>query len=130
MDDHETLSHNEKVQRCMEDQSVLSVTYEGEHNHEVHSSLGSSKSSVDCSINGSTAGFPSPATVNPLQSAISLDLTLSGASQETAIPSQSSMESNNSTNIEEYVASLAKDPNFTAALAAAVARSINIEQSK
>lgn len=55
---------------------------------------------------------------------ITLDLTLSASnsSHGESTPSTSSCENNEK--LQEYVASFTKDPNFTLALAAAVARSI------
>lgn len=58
---------------------------------------------------------------------MALDLTLSAPHQENRRPFQNSLEdshNNSYNNIAEYAASLTKDPNFTAALAAAVANSI------
>ena len=113
----------------MEDKRYLVATYDGEHNHDVDCSIGRSFASAKSS---SMAGFPSPETsdASRFQSNITLDLTLSGSSQEKKRPSSSrdSMEDydhhNKKMKIEEYVASLTKDPNFTIALAAAVASSI------
>ncbi|GLT85247.1 hypothetical protein SLE2022_034410 [Rubroshorea leprosula] len=100
-----------KVQRSMEDKSLLVATYEGEHNHGVERSLGKSLSS--------------PVMNNPFQSAsvkgIAIDLNQSGADVEMS-------RNSDKTGMEGFVASLAKDPNFTLALAAAVARSMT-EQS-
>ncbi|KAL5850186.1 hypothetical protein ACOSQ4_008199 [Xanthoceras sorbifolium] len=114
-----------KVQRWMVDKRYLVATYEGEHNHDV----------VDCSAGqsfasapkiSSMAGFPSPATYDTFRSNIALDLTLSGPNQEKKRPSHDSLQDYNKKKmkIEEYVATLTKDPNFTIALAAAVASSI------
>ncbi|KAK0572722.1 hypothetical protein LWI29_036170 [Acer saccharum] len=118
-----------KVQRWMEDKRYLVATYDGEHNHDADCSIGRSFASANSS---SMAGFLSPETSNTsrFQSNIALDLTLSGSSQEKKRPSSSRdpMEDydhhNKKMKIEEYVASLTKDPNFTTALAAAVASSI------
>ncbi|KAH7574056.1 hypothetical protein JRO89_XS03G0245500 [Xanthoceras sorbifolium] len=114
-----------QVQRWMVDKRYLVATYEGEHNHDV----------VDCSAGqsfasapkiSSMAGFPSPATYDTFRSNIALDLTLSGPNQEKKRPSHDSLQDYNKKKmkIEEYVATLTKDPNFTIALAAAVASSI------
>ncbi|KAA8525603.1 hypothetical protein F0562_007458 [Nyssa sinensis] len=123
-----------KVQRSMEDQSVIVVTYEGEHNHGAHGGPGNSIFSFYNPIQGSTASFPSPDGTN--QETMTLDLTLSRTNQETLLPSQNLMEQNNKHNINsnctkigEYMATLTKDPKFTAAVAAAVACCIT-QQSK
>lgn len=101
-----------KVQRCMHDKSVLVATYEGHHNHDNSLVFGSAANNDITTMRRST--------MEP----ITLDLTLSAsnASQEESTPSASSCENNEK--LQEYVASFTKDPNFTLALAAAVARSI------
>ncbi|KAJ6434853.1 hypothetical protein OIU84_000155 [Salix udensis] len=123
--------------RCVEDDSVLVASYDGEHNHEPNGSHGqylcsansssSSKSSI--SIHGPIFPIETP----PPQPSIALDLTLSSPNnQHREKPCRRSMEvcekidKNNSTKcIEEYVASLTTDPGFSVALAAAVARSMS-----
>ncbi|KAK8484294.1 hypothetical protein V6N11_013091 [Hibiscus sabdariffa] len=114
-----------KVQRCVEDKSYVVATYDGQHNHDVDSTAaGQSLSS---------SSIFSPATSIPVRPTVTLDLNLSGSdiSQNRRNPSSvmhdySSSNANNKS-IEDYVASLTKDPNFTLALAAAVARSIKTE---
>ncbi|KAK9279155.1 hypothetical protein L1049_012832 [Liquidambar formosana] len=116
-----------KVQRSVEDESVLVATYEGEHNHGGGpGAFGECSASPDSSIKGgSMPNFIRPVTANnPFRPTMTLDLTLSGSNQESRRPSQSFMQDPNYNKIEDYVASLTKDPNFTVALAAAVARSI------
>ncbi|XP_059643651.1 probable WRKY transcription factor 40 [Cornus florida] len=124
-----------KVQKCMDDESVLVVTYEGEHNHGPNSTAaGTSTSLIDSSIKGSVTDSPRPVTVGStsLRPTVNLDLTLSRENKDTTTPSQNvtqdhfkNNKNNNSnrTRIGQYVTSLTKDPNFTAAIAAAVARS-------
>ncbi|GLU01246.1 hypothetical protein SLE2022_185590 [Rubroshorea leprosula] len=103
-----------KVQRSLEDKSFLVATYEGEHNHGVqYCSRGKSLSPPAMDDNP----FRLPRTKGK-----ALDLNLSGAEVEN--------RSNGGENrMLDHVTSLAKDPNFIIAIAAAVARSIT-EQSK
>ncbi|KAK8535201.1 hypothetical protein V6N13_081339 [Hibiscus sabdariffa] len=118
-----------KVQRCLEDKAFLMATYEGQHNHDVDPTTGQSLSSPGSSamISGTTptSEFRVPVLDNPFRPSITLDLNLSGSNRENSSTDVKYKEKR----IEEYVASLAKDPNFTVALAAAVARSM-AEQPK
>ncbi|XVF89397.1 hypothetical protein PTKIN_Ptkin19aG0127000 [Pterospermum kingtungense] len=124
-----------KVQRCLEDKSFVLATYEGQHNHDVTATLGQPLSSMDSSavVSSSTTSFPYPFLDNPFRPTVTLDLTLSDSDKQTAKNSPSTVtqdhisscnEDDDNKRIEDYVASLTRDPNFTAALAAAVARSI------
>ncbi|OMO61574.1 DNA-binding WRKY [Corchorus capsularis] len=130
-----------KVQRCVEDKSFLIVTYEGKHNHDVNSKPGQSLSSTSTD---SSAILHSPTypvlDINPFRPTVTLDLTLSASNLENSTlnpPNINGMkdycsskdDSNKLLRIEDYVASITKDPNFTVALAAAVARSIT-EQNR
>ncbi|KAE8682550.1 putative WRKY transcription factor [Hibiscus syriacus] len=136
-----------KVQRCVEDKSYVVATYEGQHNHDVDSTAAGKSLSSSCNsqILSPATGIPFPLLGDPFRPTITLDLTLSGSDvlQNRRNPSNvmhdystssdhgnNNSNNNNNKNIEDYVASLIKDPNFTLALAAAVARSIKTETSK
>ncbi|TKY74795.1 WRKY transcription factor 40 [Spatholobus suberectus] len=104
-----------KVQRSVEDPTVLVATYEGEHNHGQHQTEVSVNSSQ---ISETTVGSV-PASSSPMnQSAgpiVTLDLV------------QSRMVDINAPNssiqqflVEQMATSLTRDPNFTAALATAI----------
>ncbi|XVE53537.1 hypothetical protein DITRI_Ditri03aG0010900 [Diplodiscus trichospermus] len=125
-----------KVQRCVEDTSFLKATYEGQHNHHVDTTPAQSCPVTDSSgMLSTTTSFPYPVLDNPSRPTITLDLSLSGSDKQYSRNPPSVMQDYSTSNdddddsggnkrIEDYVASLTKDPNFTVALAAAVARSI------
>ncbi|KAK8980345.1 hypothetical protein V6N11_061556 [Hibiscus sabdariffa] len=128
-----------QVQRCVEDKSYVVAIYEGQHNHDFDPTAAGQSISSSC---GSPAtSIPFPLLDNPFRptsTCIALDLSLSGSDlQNRRNPtaamhdySTSNDHGNNNRRIEDYVASLTKDPNFTLALAAAVARSIKTEHPK
>ncbi|KAJ6428271.1 hypothetical protein OIU84_023652 [Salix udensis] len=106
-----------KVQRSIDDQSVLVATYEGEHNHP-HPSMEAAS--------GSSRGLPlgsAPCSASLVSSgpAITLDLTKSKSSNDGkgSKPKTDAPEVRQFL-VEQMASSLTKDPNFTAALAAAI----------
>ncbi|XWS19151.1 hypothetical protein CRYUN_Cryun32bG0107400 [Craigia yunnanensis] len=107
-----------KVQRSVDDQSVLVATYEGEHNHLPPSQIEATSSSSRCLTLGSV---PCSASLKSSGPTITLDLTKSKSSDE-ARNSKPKMDSPEVRQylVEQMASSLTKDPNFTAAIAAAI----------
>ncbi|GMJ14299.1 WRKY DNA-binding protein 40 [Hibiscus trionum] len=112
-----------KVQRSVDDQCVVVATYEGEHNHLPPSQMEATLGSSRCV---SLSSVP-PGSATPVKSsagpAITLDLTKSKSGDEEARnhskPKMDSPEIKQCL-VEHMASSLTKDPNFTAALAAAI----------
>ncbi|KAI4337248.1 hypothetical protein L6164_015689 [Bauhinia variegata] len=112
-----------KVQRWFQDKSILVATYDGEHNHgtTINDPLRPSSSTPKGS--NSSTDLPSPIMAHDKEAIA----TLSGFAKTDPEQTENSVqrsEPNTQNKIEEYVGSLIKDPNFTVALAEAVARSI------
>ncbi|KAE9604259.1 hypothetical protein Lal_00001734 [Lupinus albus] len=104
-----------KVQKSLEDQTILVVTYEGEHNH------GNDQAEITLS---STSQSERQAELVPISSAmvrsatspsVTLDLV-----QSTVINNNAQKSSIQKLLIQQMATSLTRDPNFTSALATAI----------
>nr|AFK37066.1 unknown [Lotus japonicus] len=109
-----------KVQRSVDDQSVLVATYEGEHNHPQPSQMeATSGSGRNVSLVGS---MPSSKSLSsPAPAVVTLDLTKSRCSNDSknAEPRKDSAKLPQVL-VEQMATSLTTDPNFRAALVAAI----------
>ncbi|KAL2317982.1 hypothetical protein Fmac_031858 [Flemingia macrophylla] len=113
-----------KVQRSLEDPTILVTTYEGEHNHghrQAEISLLSSQSETDQSPKtkgSSPVSSPTTPTILSGCPTVTLDLVKSGL-----------VESAQKSSIQQFLVqqmtnSLTRDPNFTTALATAISGKI------
>ncbi|XP_010429891.1 PREDICTED: probable WRKY transcription factor 40 isoform X1 [Camelina sativa] len=113
-------SVKKKVQRSVEDQSVLVATYEGEHNHPMPSQI-DSNNSLNRYI--SVGGSPKEAAAANRSSSLTAPVTtvdLTESKKVTSPTSRIDFPEVQKLLVEQMASSLTKDPNFTAALAAAV----------
>ncbi|XP_010539541.1 PREDICTED: probable WRKY transcription factor 40 [Tarenaya hassleriana] len=106
-----------KVQRSIEDQSVLVATYEGEHNHPMPSQM-----EANAGLNRYISIASASSAVNGPEPLITVDLTESEKlSGNTKNPnSRIHLPEVGKHLVEQMASSLTRDPKFTAALAAAV----------
>ncbi|KAL1205578.1 putative WRKY transcription factor 40 [Cardamine amara subsp. amara] len=113
-------SVKKKVQRSVEDQSVLVATYEGEHNHPMPSQVDSNNGlNRYISLGGSA---PTSAAANK-RSNLTEPVTTVDLTESKKVKSSTSIVDFPEVQkllVEQMASSLTKDPNFTAALAAAV----------
>ncbi|CAI9754149.1 unnamed protein product [Fraxinus pennsylvanica] len=106
-----------KVQRSIDDQSILVASYEGEHNHPQPSKIETASGSNRCMTLGKTL-----ASVSSSGATVALDLTKPKQNTDNA---RNSIRKIGSPEFQQYLvermaSSLTKDPNFTASLAAAI----------
>ncbi|KAJ0984293.1 hypothetical protein J5N97_002649 [Dioscorea zingiberensis] len=112
-----TCQVKKKVQRSAEDQSVVVVTYEGEHTHtHTHSSISSSQSNIpNGKNNGIISNFVSASKSKPVSNDLPSKKKLCLESKSSELHWQL---------VEQMASSLTKDPGFTAALASAISGKI------
>ncbi|KAE9453549.1 hypothetical protein C3L33_14529, partial [Rhododendron williamsianum] len=119
-DGYQWRKYGQKVQRSMEDQSLLVATYEGEHNHPHPSRIeATTPSNLSMTLNSV------PASLSSSGPTITLDATKKPKPSSSNGAKNSSRAMANSPEFQQFLvqqmaSSLTKDPGFKAALAAAI----------
>ncbi|RZC79412.1 hypothetical protein C5167_003658 [Papaver somniferum] len=116
-----------KVQRSVEDQSVLVATYEGEHNHPHPSQTDAILAGSNVRGQPNIGSVPCLTSINSSGPTITLDLTQPGLSHHQDIGAHKSNSDEITKSpvfyqflIEQMASNLSKDPTFKSALATAI----------
>ena len=114
-----------QVQKSAENPTILVATYEGEHNHASHSQQEPLLGSIHSSSFGPISSTPSP--IRSSVPTVILDLIQSGRHVDTATKAVQEMEvpAIQKILVQQMATSLTRDPNFTAALTAAISGRFN-----
>lgn len=99
---------------------MLVATYEGEHNHPPPSQMDNATVATSGSSRSMAIGSSVPCSTTQHSTSITFDLTKSKSSVDGKVPLKSSTPEVRQYLVEQMASSLTKDPNFTAALAAAI----------